>query len=144
SATDPSSIDQSSSFTYAINWGDGQTSAKARAPRSTNFTHYFVNAGTYTITLTTTDKDFGETTITRTVRVLPVISANMQTVINQQGSIAFQVTNNTQAQDVVTAVNDLAIQTTPVTITLNLSSGIYSGTTPLPKAGITLKLIDAS
>src|SRR5262249_6094888 len=48
---------------------------------------------------------------------------------------------NTQAQAVVTAVNGLAAQTTPVTITLNLGAGTYSGTTASPKPGITFVLI---
>ena len=38
----------------------------------------------------------------------------------------------------VTAVNGLAAQTTPVTLTMNLGSGTYTDPTASPKAGITL------
>src|SRR5439155_11340289 len=103
-------------------------------------THVFTTAGTDTVTLTATDKDGGATTVTRTVTALAVTSANMQTVISQQGSITMQVTTDAQAQSVVTAVNGLAVQTTPVTITLNLGSANYTDLAPSPKAGITLAI----
>src|SRR5262249_46615984 len=127
SATDPSPVDTSAGFTYKINsWGDG-LAAPTVARTANNGTgvslpHVFTTAGTYTVSLTATDKDGGATTITRMVTVLAVTSANLQTVINQHGSLTFQESSDPLAQTLVTAVNGLAAQTTPVTITMNLGS----------------------
>jgi hypothetical protein len=142
SATDPSSADTAAGFTYKINWGDGsavQTVARtANNGAGVSLTHVFTAAGTDTVSLTATDKDGGATTITRTVTVLPMTSAYLQTVINQQGSLTFQETSDPLAQTLVSAVNGLAVQTTPVTLTMNLGSANYTDLTPNPKAGITL------
>jgi hypothetical protein len=142
SATDPSSVDTAAGFTYKINWGDGSAvqtvSRTANNGTGVSLTHVFTTAGTDTVSLTSTDKDGGATTITRTVTVLPVTSTNLQTVINQQGSLTFQETSDPLAQTLVSAVNGLAAQTTPVTITMNLGSANYTDLTPSPKAGITL------
>jgi hypothetical protein len=141
SATDPSTTDVAG-FTYTVNWGDGsalQTSAPTPGNGSgVRATHVFTTAGTYNVALTATDEDGGATTITRTVTILTVTSANLQTVINQQGSITFQVASDAQAQAVVTAVNGLAAQT--VSITLNLGSANYTDLTPSPQAGIKLTI----
>src|SRR5262249_43807514 len=80
-------------------------------------------------------------TITRTVTVLPVTSANLQTVITQQGSLTFQEPSDPLAQTLVSAINGLAAQTAPVTLTMNLGSANYTDLTPSPKAGITLVII---
>src|SRR5262249_40124984 len=104
----------------------------------------FTTAGTYTVSLTATDKDGGATTITRMVTVLAVTSANLQTVINQHGSLTFQESSDPLAQTLVTATNGLAAQTTPVTITMNLGSARYTALTPSPKAGITLVINGSS
>jgi hypothetical protein len=142
SATDPSSVDTTAGFTYKINWGDGSAvqtvSRTANNGTGVSLSHVFTTAGTYTVSLTATDKDGGATTITKTVTVLAVTSANLQTVITQQGSITFQETSDPLAQTLVSAVNGLAAQTTPVTLTMNLGSANYTDLTPSPKAGITL------
>ena len=142
-ATDPSPVDRAAGFTYNINWGDGQTSSKYQASASNSFTHVYATAGTYTVTLTTTDKDGGAATITRTITVLPVTSANLQTVINEQAALAqpsltFQETSNTLAQTLVGAVNGLAAETKPVTVTMQLGSGSFTDTSGAPHANITL------
>ena len=59
-------------------------------------------------------------------------------MINQQGSLTFQETSDPLAQTLVSAVNDLVAQTTPVTITMNLGSANYTDLPLSPKAGITL------
>ena len=142
SATDPSSVDTAAGFTYKINWGDGSAvqtvSPTANNGTGVNLTHVFTTAGTDTVSLTATDKDGGATTITGTVTVLPVTSANLQTVITQQGSVTFQETSDPLAQTLVSAVNGLAAQTKPVTVTMNLGSANYTDLTPSPKADITL------
>jgi hypothetical protein len=142
SATDPSPVDTSVGFTYKINWGDGSAvqtvSPTANNGTGVSLTHVFTTAGTDTVSLTATDKDGGATTITRTVTVLSVTSANLQTVITQQGSITTQDTNNNQASAMVGAVNGLAAQAKPVTITMQLGSGSFTDTAGAPHAGITL------
>jgi predicted outer membrane repeat protein len=142
SATDPSTTDVAG-FTYNVNWGDGspvQTiAATAGNGSGVQVTHVFVNANTYTVSLTATDEDGGvSTAVTKTITALAVTSTNLQTIITAQGSIATQDTNNTQAQTMVTAVNGLAAQTKPVTITMQLGSGSFTDTSGAPHAGITL------
>src|SRR5262249_10239492 len=123
-------------------WGDGSAvqtvSRTANNGTGVSLTHVFTTAGTDTVSLTATDKDGGATTITSTVTVLPVTSANLQTVINQQGSLIFQETTDPLAQTLISAVNGLAAQTKPVTLTMNLGNANYTDLSPSPKAGITL------
>jgi hypothetical protein len=133
SAAHPSTTDNAG-FTYSINWGHGslvQTiSATPDNGSGVKVAHVFTNAGTYTVALTATDEDGGATKITRTVTALGVTSANLQTVISQQGSITTQDTNNTQAQTMVTAVNGLAAQTGVSGVTIsNRGSGYTSAPT---------------
>ena len=141
-ATDPSTLDQAAGFAYSINWGDGtpiQTvAATAGNGSGVSLSHPFTKAGTFTVTLSATDKDNGRGSISSTVTVLAVTSANLQTVINQQGSFTFQATTDAQAQSVTTALNGLSAQATPTTLTLNLGSGSYNDTTTHPPAGTTL------
>ena len=142
SATDPSTVDQAAGFAYSVNWGDGspvQAIAQTAGNGSgVSLSHPFTTAGTFTVTLSATDKDNGTGSISSTVTVLAVTSANLQTVINQQGSFTFQATTDAQAQSVTTALNGLSAQATPTTLTLNLGSGSYNDTTAHPPAGTTL------
>ncbi|AGA26776.1 PDK repeat-containing protein [Singulisphaera acidiphila DSM 18658] len=55
SATDPSSVDTAAGFTYTWSFGDG--TANAAGKNLTNPSHVYTTAGTYTATLTVTDKD---------------------------------------------------------------------------------------
>lgn len=57
-ATDPSPVDQSAGFQYAINWGDGSTQTVS-GPASIQLTHVFTASGAYQVTATATDKDGG-------------------------------------------------------------------------------------
>ena len=103
-------------------------------------THNYPTAGVYNVNLTATDKDGGASTISNMVTVLPLNSANLQTVLNQQGPITFQDNTDAQAQSVVTAINGLSAQSTPVTLTMNLGNANYTDLAPSPKAGITLAI----
>jgi PKD repeat protein len=72
-ATDPSAIDQSSAFTFAINWGDGSPIQTAVGPTGTQVRHLFATVGPRTISLTATDKDGAlSNTITANVTVTAV------------------------------------------------------------------------
>jgi hypothetical protein len=55
-ASDPSPTDQAGNFTYLINWGDSSKNTVVGPPTTTD-THAYTNPGTYTVTLTATDKD---------------------------------------------------------------------------------------
>jgi PKD domain/RTX calcium-binding nonapeptide repeat (4 copies) len=149
-ATDPSTVDVAAGFTYSINWGDGtaqtpdvQTIAASAANGSpgVKVSHDFTTAGTYTVALTATDKYGGATTVNDTVTVLALTSANLATVISQQGSITTQATTDAQAQALITAVNGLSAPTTATTVTINLGSTSYTDTTASPPANTTLVLI---
>jgi hypothetical protein len=107
--SDPSSVDAAAGFQYSINWGDG--SAVQSVPRTVglvNLTHVYANAGTFTATYTATDKDGGvSATRSFVTTAWAVTSDNLQAVIDEQGSLTFQETTNTQAQTLVSAVNGL-------------------------------------
>ena len=56
SATDPGSLDTAAGFAYNWNFGDGTTATGATA------SHIYSAAGTYTVSVTATDKDGGVST----------------------------------------------------------------------------------
>src|SRR5262249_2935867 len=71
-ATDPSAVDQAGSFTFNVNWGDGNTQA-VTGPASQQVGHVYTASGTYTVQVTATDKDSGvSTTVQQTVPVTAV------------------------------------------------------------------------
>jgi hypothetical protein len=77
-ATDPSPIDQATGFTYALDWGDG-TIQTLSGLSGVQVSHAYAAAGTYTATLTATDKDGGTSDpVTLPLTILPV---------EQQGSV---------------------------------------------------------
>src|SRR5262249_8903280 len=80
-ATDPSAVDQASSFTFNINWGDGNTQQSTGAA-SQQLDHVYTTSGTYTVQLTATDKDGGvSTTVQQTITINAVDLQNGTLVI---------------------------------------------------------------
>jgi len=62
SATDPSAIDQQAGFRFYVNWGDGSMeSLEGQSPQSLD--HVFTASGTYTVTVTAKDKDYGVSSV---------------------------------------------------------------------------------
>ena len=57
SATDPSPVDQDSTFTYSINWGDGSPLQTVTGGATVQADHVFTANGTYTVAARATDKD---------------------------------------------------------------------------------------
>ncbi len=75
SATDPSSTDTNSGFTYSWNFGDGTTAQGA------NPIHTFSTAGTYTVTLTATDKDGASNSISQSLTVVDLAQSGSGVVV---------------------------------------------------------------
>ena len=59
SATDPSAADTAAGFTYAITWGDGTAPQTVTGGTSVDVAHTYATAGSFTISVTATDKDAG-------------------------------------------------------------------------------------
>ena len=58
-ADDPSSADMAALFDYTVDWGDGSPITTVSGPADPPVTHTYAAAGTYTASLTSTDKDGG-------------------------------------------------------------------------------------
>src|SRR5262249_48848604 len=69
---------------------------------------------------------------------LPNPSQNLQTVLNAAPTLTIQVASNTDALNVLSAVNGLTAQSKPVTLTLNLNDSSFTDQTASPPAGVTL------
>jgi hypothetical protein len=142
-ATDLSPIDQAAGFAYSFDWGDGSPIQTVPATAGNGIgvlvSHAYATGGAYPLAVTVTDKDGGASSITSTTAVLDLTSANLQTVINQQGAITFLAASNTQTSAVVAAIDGLSAQSTPVNVTLNLGGGSYTTDTHVTApAGVTL------
>jgi PKD repeat protein len=72
--TDPSAIDTAAGLTYAWDFGDGTTSSVATPA------HTYANSGTYTVTVSVTDKDGGFSSATTTATVDDYVSAPTLTI----------------------------------------------------------------
>ncbi|HVK07525.1 MAG TPA: SdrD B-like domain-containing protein, partial [Gemmataceae bacterium] len=75
-AADPSPADQAEPFSYAIDWGDGATQSIDGPAAGANLAHTYTAAGTYTVTVTATDKDGG--TSVGATRAVTVVAAELQ------------------------------------------------------------------
>jgi subtilisin-like proprotein convertase family protein len=58
-ADDPSSADAAALFSYRVDWGDGSVVQTASGPADPPFSHTYTSPGTYSASLTATDKDGG-------------------------------------------------------------------------------------
>jgi hypothetical protein len=59
SATDPSSVDTAGTFTYDIDWGDGSSEQVVGTATGTTASHAYTTTGSFTASVTVTDKDGG-------------------------------------------------------------------------------------
>ena len=72
--------------------------------------------------------------------ILAVTTANLQATLATQSSVTLRV-QPAEADGVVRAINALAAQSAPRTITLNLTGGTYGGVTVSPRANITVVIV---
>jgi hypothetical protein len=152
-ASDPSPVDRAAGFTYALDWGDGTAQApdlQTFGPTGGNgsglpVSHIYTQAGSYTVqvTATATDNDTSApATLSQPITINPVTSANLQSAITGQPAptVTIEAATPTDAQTVVTAVNGLNVQTAPVAVQIDLSSGSFTDIVASPPAGVTLIL----
>ncbi len=76
SATDPGSADSAAPFTYAINWGDGNTQTVTGPAGGVQLEHLYTASGGYTVSATATDKDGG--TSAAATRGITIVAAQLQ------------------------------------------------------------------
>ncbi|MDX6255761.1 MAG: hypothetical protein QOJ11_2095 [Frankiales bacterium] len=75
SSTDPSVIDQSVGFSYAVSWGDGTSDPPFHGPGAVVHPHVYPAPGSYTVSLVTTDKDGGASPVaTKTVTAVQLVA----------------------------------------------------------------------
>jgi LPXTG-motif cell wall-anchored protein len=76
-ATDPSTADTAAGFTYAVDWGDGSPVQSVTGGVGVSVPHTWAAAGTFTVSVTATDKDGGTSApATATVTVAPRVVAD--------------------------------------------------------------------
>ncbi|MBW3543204.1 MAG: pre-peptidase C-terminal domain-containing protein, partial [Planctomycetes bacterium] len=150
---DPSPTDAAAGFAYVVHWGDNtSTTVEQTAGNGTGVpvSHVYDSAGSYTVSITATDKDGGTstpTTLSQPIEISPVTSENLQAVLTSlppadPGStnlVTLQAASDADADDAIAAINALADQTSsPVIIEIALQDGTYSGITASPPPGVTL------
>jgi hypothetical protein len=75
-ATDPSAADQAASFAFAIDWGDGTPVQPVTGGASVSVPHTWATDGTFTVSVTATDKDGGTSApATAVATVVPLVIA---------------------------------------------------------------------
>lgn len=126
SATDSSPIDQSAGFDYRWLFGDG-TRAIGK-----NVTHTFAEAGTFTITMTATDKDGGSTTVSTTTTIAasantaPYLDPVGDQEVDEQADLTFVVTASDQ--DVPAHGLTFSLLDAPEGASIDPLTGVFSWT----------------
>lgn len=75
-ATDPSPADQTAGFTYRINWGDNTGIQVVTGSSPLGVSHVYAAVGTFTVSVTATDKDGGVSTASTTT--MPIRAVELQ------------------------------------------------------------------
>lgn len=87
SASDPSPVDRAAGFDYNINWGDGKTETASDFVGTLSKVHAYAKTGTYTVTVTATDKD-GAVSAPKTVQIKVEQVATVKGVLYVGGTSA--------------------------------------------------------
>ncbi|MBI3822042.1 MAG: PKD domain-containing protein [Planctomycetes bacterium] len=142
-ASDPSPSDQAAGFTFNIDWGDSSTQS-VFGPSGIQLSHAFTATGSYTVQVTATDQDGGVSAVASSspVQINAITNTNLQAILPQSPTTANTVTieaSSAVTEDaVISAVNGLTAPAQPVTISLILNGGTYSGQTVSPPSNVTL------
>ena len=111
SSTDPSVADQAAGFSYTVSWGDGSSDGPFHGPGAVVRPHTYPAPGSYTVTLTTTDKDGGVSpAVTKTVTVVALVAD----VCGSTGKTL--VVGGTPGNDVITIADGTSASTVAVTV----------------------------
>jgi Tol biopolymer transport system component len=132
SAADPSPVDQAGTFSYQIDWdGDGTVDQTVPGPAQIQVAHAFPASGSYSVRVTTTDKDGGTSPVsTAAVLVSAMTAGNLQQQLSPGGTVTVQTTTPQQAHDVIAAANGLDRSTTPAsTLVVDLGGQTIQDTT---------------
>ncbi|MGE5611734.1 MAG: peptidylprolyl isomerase, partial [Bacillota bacterium] len=128
SATDPSTVDKDAGFGYTIDWKDGSAvQTIARGDPSSNVTHVYTTAGTYTIEVRANDKNGGVSSAkTFTITVLPpTLSLGAEVRMNEGGTMTRTVSLGITETNGWTVTADYGDGNGPQTLTLG-STGTFS------------------
>jgi autotransporter-associated beta strand protein len=72
-SAEPSPVDEAAGFTYVVTWGDGSSDTYGPGATSAeSVVHQYGQLGSYSITITASDKDGGSTVATSTIDIVPV------------------------------------------------------------------------
>jgi Ca2+-binding RTX toxin-like protein len=147
SSTDPSVIDQAAGFGYTVSWGDGTSEGPFHGPGAVVHPHVYPAPGSYTVRLTTTDKDGGvSATATKTVTVVQLVAdvcgSTGQTLVvgGTPGNDVITIAAGTSSSSIAVTVNGVA-ESVPVsafaTVVVNAGAGndsvTFSGALAVPR-----------
>lgn len=134
SATDPSPVDQVAGFSYAWNFGDGTTGGGVTP------VHLYTAAGTYTVSVTATDKD-GLTSSKATATIVVSEPSSSSTVditsswLEQQGSAPYVLdqpnTTYVLETNVTTTGTAFVVLAPNITFNLNGYTVTYGNSSPI-------------
>jgi subtilisin-like proprotein convertase family protein len=97
-AVDPAAADNAAGFTYAVTWGDGTAVQTVTGGASVTLMHTYASAGTFTLSVTATDKDAGTSApATASVPVAPLVVADAggPYTIDEGDDLALSATGST-------------------------------------------------
>jgi uncharacterized delta-60 repeat protein len=131
-------------FTFDIDWGDGTPHFVGQPAEGT--THVFATAGSYTVSVTATDVNGTSLPFTSDF-VVDAPATGLQGLIATAlpfdpntglPTATFEAGTGSAADAILSAVNALPAQSSPVEVLLNLGSGTFTDLNASPPAGVTL------
>jgi CSLREA domain-containing protein len=106
-ATDPTSADQKGTFTYTIDWNDGNVQT-IQGPATKTVTHAYQSANSYTPHVVAIDQDFRSSApavLAAPVVVSALTSSTLTTVVTVTNTVSFSVSNLSEESIALALVN---------------------------------------